>query len=201
MGQGMFVDGQVSGNEWGGGGRGKEGSHSRAWGVGRAHGNPEGGTGQWAVSFEQGLHLICLKRGPGQRLKSRRKTKGQAAYWGEVGEGGLEGHLLQRREVRGPLLPTPPPQPRPSPGGDCGEEKDSSGVTKRTSPSPPLLPGTKAAHEPQPAATKAHLPPGALNQLGWAPSPGVNQLRPAPDGRAERGAKAFLSCADGETEG
>ena len=63
MGQGMFVDGPVIQNEPVGG-TGKEGSHSRAWGLGRAHGNAEVGTGQWAVSSEQGLHVICLKRGP-----------------------------------------------------------------------------------------------------------------------------------------
>lgn len=56
MGQGMFVEGEDAGM--------KGGVPQQGLGAGQAHGNPEVGTGQRAVSSEQGLHLICLKRGP-----------------------------------------------------------------------------------------------------------------------------------------
>lgn len=41
---------------------------------------------------------------------------------------------------------------------ECEEEKGSSASQNMLPPSPPPVPGTKATHEPQPAATKAHLP-------------------------------------------
>lgn len=137
--------------------------------------------------------------------KISQENKGTGSLLGG-GEGWLEGHLLQRREVRGraathPSLPQPRPSPAPALEGTVGKRKAPLGSQNTPPPAHPFCLGQRPRTSPSPLPQKPTCHPAGLNQLGWAPSPEVNQLGPAPDGRAARGAKTLPSCADGETEG
>lgn len=128
-------------------------------------------------------------------VKTSQEDKRTVSLLGS-GEGAAGGHLLQGRGDVGPTaLPPPPP---PALEGTVGKGKAPHGSQKRASPSPPPLPGTKAARE-LPQRPTCH--PAALNQLGRAPSPGEltssGLLLPAELREAPR---PSWSCADGETE-
>lgn len=98
----------------------------------------------------------------------------------------------------GYCCPYPPPT---NFEGPVGKEKPPPRITKTGLPQPAPSAWDKGHASPSLPPQRPTCHPAVLNQLGRAPSPGVNQLRPAPDGRAERGSESLLSCADGETEG
>lgn len=93
------------------------------------------------------------------------------------------------------------PPPTHCTRGACGEGKVLPTDRKTGLPQPAPSAWDKGHTSPSLPQQRPTCHPAALNQLGQAPSPGVNQLRPAPDGRAKRGSETLLSCADGETEG